>query len=239
MPLHPPLSEAQRQALSINPWFSNLPPATREALLAACQWQHVGQGAVVFRQNEAVDAASGGFYGLVSGQIKISTLRSDGREAILSVLEPGSWFGEITPFDGVPRTHDATALTALELLVVPNDAYARLMQDNAFAQAIIALLSRRIRTLFGLLEDATLRGLRARVARRLLALAHGDSIQSVEMHHTLHVPQETLAMMLGVSRQTLSIELNALAGEGILALGYGRIEILSPQQLEALGRSGQ
>ncbi len=238
MPLHPALSDAHQRALAVNPWFVDLPASTRAALLDACQWLHLRQGAVLFRQHEAVSTASSGFFGLVNGQIKVSSLRSDGREAILSVLEPGSWFGEITPFDGEPRTHDATALTDLDLLVVPHEAFARLMQDNAFAHAIVALLARRIRTLYGLLEDTTLRGLRARVARRLLALTRGDSLQSVEMHNTLHVPQETLAMMLGVSRQTLSIELNALASEGILALGYGRIEILEPQRLRVLGNSG-
>jgi CRP/FNR family cyclic AMP-dependent transcriptional regulator len=52
------------------------------------------------------------------------------------------------------------------------------------------------------------------------------------------LPQEALAMMLGVTRQTLSKELNALAGEGVIALGYGRIELLSLDALQALVSTG-
>jgi CRP-like cAMP-binding protein len=52
------------------------------------------------------------------------------------------------------------------------------------------------------------------------------------------LPQEALAMMLGVTRQTLSKELNALAREGVIALGYGRIDLLSPASLQRLGSTG-
>ena len=42
-------------------------------------------------------------------------------------------------------------------------------------------------------------------------------------------------MMLGVSRQTLSKELQGLAQAGAVTLGYGRIEIASVARLEAAG----
>jgi CRP/FNR family transcriptional regulator, cyclic AMP receptor protein len=49
------------------------------------------------------------------------------------------------------------------------------------------------------------------------------------------VSQEALAMMLGVSRQTLSKELQGLVRAGAITLGYGRIEIASARRLEELG----
>jgi CRP/FNR family transcriptional regulator, cyclic AMP receptor protein len=45
-------------------------------------------------------------------------------------------------------------------------------------------------------------------------------------------------MMLGVTRQTLSKELNALARDEVISLSYGRIELLSVDALQALVRSG-
>ncbi len=221
-----------------NPWFTSMPRAQREALLGAGELIHVRRGAMVFRQGDPIHAAGGGFYGLLAGTIKISSLRQDGREAILAVLEPGNWFGEITLIDGSPRTHDATALEALDLLVVPPAAFAQQMRDVVFANAMAAMLAARVRMLYGLTEDATLRSLRARVAHRLLVLARGDATQSVLLRRTLMLPQEALAMMLGVTRQTLSKELNALAGEGVLALGYGRIELRSLDALQALVSTG-
>lgn len=46
------------------------------------------------------------------------------------------------------------------------------------------------------------------------------------------VSQEALAMMLGMTRQTLSKELKQLARDGVLTMGYGRIDIVSMAALE-------
>lgn len=100
------------------------------------------------------------------------------------------------------------------------------------------MLAARVRMLYGLAEDATLRSLRARVAHRLLVLARGDATQSQHTRQRVALPQEALAMMLGVTRQTLSKELNALAGEGVVALGYGRIELLSLEALQRMVSTG-
>ncbi|WP_093018024.1 Crp/Fnr family transcriptional regulator [Variovorax sp. OV700] len=232
------LSAPHRAAMERNPWFTSMPRAQREALVGAAELLHVRRGAMVFRQGDPVHAAGGGFYGLAAGTIKISSLRQDGREAILAVLEPGNWFGEITLIDGSPRTHDATALESLDLLVVPPEAFAHQMRDVVFANAIAAMLAARVRMLYGLTEDATLRSLRARVAHRLLVLARGDATQSVHLRRTLMLPQEALAMMLGITRQTLSKELNALARDQVISIGYGRIDLVSVEALQALVRSG-
>ncbi|MDP9930617.1 Crp/Fnr family transcriptional regulator [Variovorax paradoxus] len=232
------LSAPHRAAMERNPWFTSMPRAQREALIGAAELIHLRRRAMVFRQGDPVHAAGGGFYGLAAGTIKISSLRQDGREAILAVLEPGNWFGEITLIDGSPRTHDATALESLDLLVVPPEAFAHQMRDVVFANAIAAMLAARVRMLYGLTEDATLRSLRARVAHRLLVLARGDATQSVHLRRTLMLPQEALAMMLGITRQTLSKELNALARDEVISIGYGRIDLLSVEALQALVRSG-
>lgn len=221
-------------ALSVNPWFAALPVPERTALLAAAEQISLARGAMLFRQGDAVPGPGGGFFGLLKGEIKISTLRPDGKEAILVVLEPGNWFGEIVVPGETRRIHDATALGPVKVLVVQQEAFMALMQRLAFAQAMAALLVGRVRALYGLLEDATLRSLRARVARRLLFLARGDATQAPISRCELALSQEALAMMLGVSRQTLSKELKALVAQGAVSLGYGRIAIASLARLQAL-----
>ena len=218
------------EALSINTWFAALPLAERKAMVRAGEVTTFRAGEMLYRKGDA----GASFVGLVEGAFKVSTLGEDGREAILAVLEPGNWFGEISLLDGLPRTHDATALTAIDVLVVPPEAFAAQMQRLAFAQAIAVLLAARMRGLSGLMEDATLRGLRGRVAHRLLTLARGEATQSLDVRATVRLPQEALAMMLGITRQTLSRELAALARDGVLRLGYRRIEILSVDGLQAL-----
>jgi CRP/FNR family transcriptional regulator, cyclic AMP receptor protein len=222
--------------MNVNPWFAALPLAERRTVIAACERVRLAPGEMLFRQGDDVPADSGAFYGVVSGSLKASSLREDGKEAILVVLEAGNWFGEISLIDRQPRTHDATALGETQVLALPRPAFDRLMKRPAFALAVCRMLAARVRSLYGMVEDATLRSTRARVARRLLLLARGDATQASETRRTVPVSQEALAMMLGVSRQTLSKELQALAKEGVVELGYGRIAIASVPRLEAFGR---
>lgn len=224
--------------MSANPWFGALPLRERRTMLGACELVRLRPGEMLFRQGDAVPAGSGAFYGLVRGSLKASSLREDGKEAILVVLEAGNWFGEISLIDGRPRTHDATAVTACEVLALPRAAFEALMQRPPFARAIAAMLAARVRALYGMVEDATLRSTRARVARRLLLLARGDATQARDARPVVPVSQEQLAMMLGITRQTLSKELKALVEQRAVTLGYGRIRIDSPSTLERLGTDG-
>jgi CRP/FNR family transcriptional regulator, cyclic AMP receptor protein len=221
--------------MSANPWFGALPLGERRALLANCERVRLRPGEMLFRQGDAVPPGTGAFYGVASGLIKASSLREDGKEAILVVLEPGNWFGEISLIDLQPRTHDATAVGQAEVMALPRSAFDALMKRTPFSLAICRMLAGRVRTLYGMVEDATLRSTRARVARRLLLLAHGDATQSADTRPVVPVSQEALAMMLGLSRQTLSKELQALVQAGAVVLGYGKIEIASAALLQRFG----
>lgn len=216
--------------MSANPWFGALRLADRQALLGAAELLRLRPGEMLFRQGDA----PGGFYGLLSGTLKISSLREDGREAIFVVLEAGNWMGEISLMDHQPRTHDATAIGPVEVLVVPQAVFTALMDEAPFARAVAAMLASRVRSLYGLVEDAALRSTRARVARRLLLLARGDVTMASDDRPVVPVSQEALAMMLGITRQTLSKELKALAALGAVELRYRRIVIASGARLKAL-----
>lgn len=219
-------------AMSAHAWFGALPLEDRKAMLARSELVRLQPGEMLFRQGDAPS----GFYGLAAGTLKMSSLREDGREAILAVLEAGIWFGEISLIDGEPRTHDATAVGKVEVLQLPRAAFDVLMGRAHFAKAIAALLAGRIRLLYGLVEDATLRSTRSRVARRLLLLARGDASFPAQMRARVPVSQEELAMMLGITRQTLSKELRLLAGEGVIVIGYGYVEVVSEAGLQRLAQ---
>lgn len=220
------------ERLSDNVWFAALPHALRVQMVKQCELLRLQHGEMLFRQGDPPS----NLYALVSGELKTSSLREDGREAILAVLEPGIWFGEISLIDGLPRTHDATAIGQVDVLLLPRAAFDALMQQAVFARAIAGLLAGRVRLLYGIVEDATLRSTRARIARRLLLLARGDMAGMAQLRPRVPVSQEGLAMMLGISRQTLSKELRLLADDGVIALGYGYIEVVSEPGLQCLAQ---
>ncbi|SHG48948.1 Crp/Fnr family transcriptional regulator [Massilia sp. CF038] len=223
-------TDALLDGLSRNGWFGALPLDVREQMIAGAELVRLRPGEMLFRQGDAPS----GLYGLVSGTLKMSSLREDGREAILAVLEQGIWFGEISLIDDQPRTHDATAVGQVEVLVLQRAAFDLLMERAVFARAVAQLMAGRIRLLYGIVEDATLRSTRARIARRLLLLARGDITLSPLKRPRVPVSQEGLAMMLGISRQTLSKELRLLSDQGAIVLGYGYIEVVSEAGLGKL-----
>ena len=220
----------QVHALLTNPWFAALAPEVRAHMVEHAETVRLRRGEMLFRQGDAPT----GLYALVDGTLKMSTLREDGKEAILAVIEAGIWFGEISLIDSQPRTHDATAVGNVEVLMLPRPVFDTLMERADFARTIAALLAGRIRLLYGIVEDATLRSTRARVARRLLMLARGDATMSPHMRPRVPVSQEGLAMMLGITRQTLSKELRLLADGGVIELGYGYIDVVSADGLRRL-----
>jgi len=213
---------SESDLLRANPWFASLPAELADAIKAAGHVQKLSPGEVLFRQGDA----AGDWHAVCRGAIKTSSVSAEGTESILAVLEPGNWFGEISLLDGGPRVHDATAVGATSVFTVPAVTFVRFMQDTAFATALARLMAGRLRTLFGVLEDATLRPTRARLARRLALLARGDATLATEPRQRLPVSQEALAMMLGLTRQTLSKELGELAKAGALKLGYRSIDII-------------
>ena len=202
-------------------WFSALPVALQEALLVAAQVQHLAPGQVLFRRGDKPC----GLYAVVEGGMRIGAVSASGKEALLTLVEPPYWFGEISLFDGQPRTHDAFAESASTLLWVPQARLLTLLEQQPQHWRDFALLmSQKLRLAFIALEEMSLLPAAPRLARRLLLMA--ENYGEGEPRRVLHLPQEQLALMLAISRQTTNQILKELEGQGILRLTYGEIEIL-------------
>ena len=155
----------------------------------------------------------------------------------MAVMGSGSWVGESALAVHQPYLNNATALGPVDALALPGEAFAELMELPAFAQAMVALVTSRYRLLYEALGDVALRSTRARVAQRLLLLTRGDAAANSEPQQRVSVSQESLAMMLGIARQTLSLELQWLAQQGIIRLGYRSIQVLSSVELRRIGEA--
>jgi CRP/FNR family cyclic AMP-dependent transcriptional regulator len=215
-----------------NPWFATLPPALGRAMLEAGRTVRLAQGELLYLQGEPTASVRDGIWGVASGAMRLSVMHENGNEAILTIVEPGNWFGETALLEDLPRAATATAHEDSELLAVSAERFVALMRDADFAFAIARLEAQRLRAALGLLADMALHGTRARVARRLLMLAHGDLTNAGSARRIIVASQDHIAMMLGVGRTTLNTELRALARSGAITLRYGQIEVLD---LELLG----
>lgn len=207
-------------------WFAALPQALRDALLAMAQVQRLDAGQRLFRRGDKPS----GLYAVVEGAVRIGAVSESGKEALLTLVEPPYWFGEISLFDGLPRTHDAFAESDSTLLLLPQTELLALLERQPQHWRDFALLmSHKLRLAFLALEDMSLLPAAPRLARRLLLIA--ENYGEGEPRQVLHLAQEQLALMLSLSRQTTNQILKELEAQGIVRLTYGEIEILDLQRL--------
>lgn len=210
-------------------WFAALPPALSQNLLEMAQVQRLDAGQRLFRRGDKPS----GLYAVVDGAVRIGAVSENGKEALLTLVEPPYWFGEISLFDGLPRTHDAFADSASTLLLLPqHDLLALLERKPQYWRDFALLMSHKLRLAFITLEDMSLLPAAPRLARRLLLIAenYGES----EPRRVLHLAQEQLALMLSLSRQTTNQILKELQAQGVVHLTYGEIEILDFERLRQL-----
>jgi CRP/FNR family transcriptional regulator, cyclic AMP receptor protein len=226
------LSEAERAAVESGSWFSRLTPALREAILSRSRVRRLRDGAnLATRGTVASD-----WCGVAKGAVRISTISLAGKQVTLTYAEPGTWFGDIALFDGLPRTHDADAHGETTLLVVgKSDFHALLAQHVELYEALLRLNCRRLRLMFEHFEDLNTRPLQARLARQLLLLARSYGVaDGDEIRIGLQLAQEDIAQLLGASRQRVNQELKGFEREGALRVEPTRLVVLSRERLMAI-----
>jgi CRP-like cAMP-binding protein len=217
-------------------WFAQLPPDFVQALLGMARIRHLQTGEVLFLR----DGPPCGLYALVRGAIRVSGqggARHEGREALLVMLEPPSWFGEISVFDGSARTHDAHAAESSTVLQVPHeDLLLWLAAHPCHWQNLAILMADKLRLAFATMEEQTVLPAHLRLARRLVMMAqgYGQANEAAGSRRSLSVTQEQLALMIGVSRQTTNAILNDLKDRKLVAVHRGSLEILDLDGLRAL-----
>lgn len=227
----PDLSPEERQRIDAGAWFSRLSEPLRAAILARATVRRLNDGAAL--------AARGGqaeeWCGVARGAVRISTVSLAGKQVTLTYAEPGTWFGDIALFDGLPRTHDAHAHGTTTLLVVRKADFKTLLAQHVeLYEALLRLNCRRLRLMFDQFEDLNTRPLRARLARQILLLArsYGEA-EGEETRIGLQLAQEDLAQLLGASRQRVNQELKRFERDGALRVEPTRLVVTARNKLLA------
>lgn len=222
-------SEERRQLLGSD-WFTPLPEDVVEALAAMTRRKLLQEGEYLFAKGDAPD----GLYCVLRGRIRTISHSADGKEHLLMQFEPGHWFGEISMFDGLGRTHDGVAAGETEVLVLPRDRFLALLASRPeLYPHFLQMLCRKLRLAFAYIEDAQFEPLPVRLARRLLDLAEVYGRPCAEgTRIDLPLPQEDLARMLGASRQAISRALKDWEAQGWIGLDYRQVVIAQAPALQ-------
>lgn len=218
-----------RPQLESTPWFRSLPVELRDYLVSHATLLRLEKGEPLYRCGDP----SYGLYAVLEGALSVGTVGVDGKEALLAVLGPTAWVGEISLFDGLPRPHDAIAASRALFMHVPEAALQRLLETAPrYWRDFALLMAQRLRLSFRNVESLTLMPAAQRLASRLLMIAEGyDGLHATQSR--IRLSQDNLASMVSLSRQTTNQLLKTLESQRIVSLKFGEIAILDIERLRA------
>lgn len=166
------------------------------------------------------DVANAVFY-IVEGWVKLTVVSTQGKEAVVAILEGGDFFGE-TCLAGQPVcSATATALDASTIVRIDRATMSRvLQQEQAFSELFMShLVSRNVRIQEDLV-DQLFNPAEKRLARTLLLLAHCGREDNPEPVIP-KISQETLAEMIGTTRSRVSFFMNRFKKLGFIEYNAG------------------
>jgi CRP/FNR family transcriptional regulator, cyclic AMP receptor protein len=227
----PVLTIDERSNIEGGAWFSRLSQPLREDILSRSHVRRLHDGATLASRGHSADE----WIGVAKGAVRVSSVSLSGKQVTLTYVEPGTWFGDIALFDGLPRTHDGTAHGDTTVLAVRKADFKELLSRHTeLYEALLRLNCRRLRLMFDVVEDLNTRPLAARLAKQLLLLARSYGVeQGEEIRIGLQLAQEDLAQLLGASRQRVNQELKSMEREGAIRIEPGGLVV---RQREALMR---
>jgi CRP/FNR family transcriptional regulator, cyclic AMP receptor protein len=161
-------------------------------------------------------------YIILEGRVRAYVSDASGREAVLSVMGPGEYFGELA-FDAGPRSASVITLETCRMLVVPRKDFVDFVKRNpTFAFNFINRLIGRIRALTNNVRSLALMDAYGRVARLFLESSVTEyGVQVIPEKMT----QAEIASRVGCSREMVSRILKDLVQGGYITIEPERIVI--------------
>ena len=204
--------------------FESLAEHELEALSDLAFTRTFGKDSVIILAEEEGDT----LFILKTGQVKVSIVSEEGREVILSLLGPGSVFGELSLLDGKPRSANVVATEEADLLMLRRSDFVQLIYKTPqIATALLAELASRLRKTDRQIEGLALLDVTSRISETLLQLANEQGIETADGVVIESRPtHRELANMSGTTRETVSRVIKRLEGQGYIKCNGRKITIL-------------
>ena len=234
----PILTIDERAAINSGRWFSTLSPSLRHDILRCAYVKRYKDGELIAARGEPPEE----WIACAKGAVRVSSTSVSGKQITLTYVEPGIWFGDVAIFDGDRRTHDAYAHADTTVLCVAKADFRKILATHVeLYEAMLRLHARRIRQLYGLVEDLNTLPLRARLAKQLMHLVRSYGIASLadndEVRIGLQLAQEELAQLLGASRQRVNQELKSMEREEVIRIEPGGLVVRNRASLRRISEA--
>ena len=182
---------------------STLPAIFSYRLMDRARTIQIEAGQTLFSAGDPGD----GCYWIDKGLLKAHVISLSGNDRILSILGAGTIVGELSMFDGAPRSASVTAIRASQLSFVTRAHFDAMLHEHPEVYRELAIvLTRRLRDLDDAMAATSFLSLKGRSARVLLALAEafGEDVGGNRVLIRQKVTQSDIAAMAGIVRESFS-----------------------------------
>lgn len=188
----------------------------------------------IYRSNEPADALyviAGG------GRVKLCRIEdSSGREAVIDILSAGSLFGESALYAIEPqREKCAIAYENSRLLRIPvGDFKVGMAENRELYDYTFRLIGQRLARAERLVADFALDAIPARLEKLLLEFSKRYGVHELDgVLIDISLPHREIASIVGSTRESVTVRLNAMRREGIIDFVDRKILIKRPESLVA------
>lgn len=170
---------------------------------------------------------------LERGQVKISRFSPSGHEVVLALVEAPEAIGELALIDGAPRSATITAMSAVEVRVLPRQAFLDLIHSEPQTMMmVLRAVTAMVRATNERLSDLLSLDVPGRVAKWLLVRGASRGAQDLRgIVIPFEQSQRELGNELGTTRVSVNKALKMFESLGAIELGRDEIIIRKSELL--------
>lgn len=190
--------------------------------------QKYPKGKVLILHNDEPD----NIYYLVKGKVKQYDITSRGDEIILNIFKPGSFFPMSLAINKTPSLYIFETETAVEVRLAPINEVVEFIQQNPDVMFdLLARLYRGMDGVLGRMNHLMSSSAGSRLTYELLLEAQRFGETMTDGSVVMKITESELAARAGLTRETVSREINKLKTHQIVAINSGTITIKSVSEL--------
>lgn len=193
--------------------------------------------ATIYAHGDPADAV----YGVIAGQVQLSSRTQGLDEVLLGNYGSGRVFGVVSVIDGLPRCVTARAAPKAEVFTICRDKFLRLLaSDSLLALSLLNVFCQHERIATRMITDEyALRSVPARLAHRVLELAGRYGNDECADDHPVEITQADLARYVFVSRQVVNQYLGEWQSRGWVSTSRCRVIVTDRKALAAVATNGE
>ena len=185
----------------------------------------------IYRAGDPADS----LYAIVQGRVKLCRIDpASEREAVIDILSEGCLFGESALYSTAgKRENCAVAYANSRLLRIPAGAFQKGMaEDRQLHDYTFRLIGQRLEHAERRLADFALNAIPARLDRLLADFSDRYGVPEREgVLIDIPLPHREIASIVGSTRESVTVRLNAMRREGTIEFVNRRILVKRPESL--------